>query len=592
MNQAKQFCCLLFFLIFALNTEGVASPILERLVTIKAQNLSLGEVFKDISKQADCQFSYNPNIISTEKKVSINAELESVRNVLKNLLGTNFQFKQKGNYLIIQRLKSNEQIISGYVKDKKTGKNLENVTVYDKKSLVSATTDNTGYYEIITRKPIEQLSIARFNYGDTSFQLKSLSNNKELSIDVSLMPKTTSLITEQADSNKIAIKILDTPKDPFAEQTLFSILELRRAVRNSVEELKRINDRNITDDLLRRWHISLAPYVGTNLALSGNVVNDYSFNATVGYSKGNRILEVGAIGNINRSHVRGIQLAGLLNIVGGEMKGVQASSILNRTNSVRGLQIAGVTNYSDKILRGWQIAGVNNYVDFGQGGAIQTAGIINKTTFGRTALQIAGITNQADTVGIQIGLLNNANHVRGFQLGLINIADTASGVLLGILNIVKKGYHVLEFSTNDINHLNVAYRTGIKQFYSIYTFGGQPEIVDFKKNILSGGVGFGTSFWFGKTIGFTLDATAHRFWIENILENRGELLKITPAFNIQVTKKIGIALAPVWNNYYLNSKNQNLMALSRINKQIIPEKAKALRDWRQWWGWSVGIRFF
>ena len=79
MNQAKQFCCLLFFLIFALNTEGVASPILERLVTIKAQNLSLGEVFKDISKQADCQFSYNPNIISTEKKVSINAELESVR---------------------------------------------------------------------------------------------------------------------------------------------------------------------------------------------------------------------------------------------------------------------------------------------------------------------------------------------------------------------------------------------------------------------------------------------------------------------------------------------------------------------------------
>ena len=58
--------------------------------------------------------------------------------VLKGILGNNYQFKEKGNYLIIQKLKFDEQIIGGYISDKKTGKKLPNVTVYDKKTLASA----------------------------------------------------------------------------------------------------------------------------------------------------------------------------------------------------------------------------------------------------------------------------------------------------------------------------------------------------------------------------------------------------------------------------------------------------------------------
>ena len=85
--------------------------------------------------------------------MSLNAESEKVRTVLTQLLGNNFQFKEKGNYLIIQKLNPHEQLIGGYISDKKTGKKLPNVTVYDKKTLASATTDSAGYYEIITKNP-------------------------------------------------------------------------------------------------------------------------------------------------------------------------------------------------------------------------------------------------------------------------------------------------------------------------------------------------------------------------------------------------------------------------------------------------------
>jgi hypothetical protein len=588
MNQTKQYF-LTIFLLFAAYTEGVASPILERLVSLKVKNTPLGEVLKDISKQGEFYFSYNSNIISTEKKVTIISQSETVRAVLKNLLGTQFQFKQKGNYLIIQKLKADEQLISGYIKDKKTGKTLENVTIYDKKSLASATTDSTGYYEILTRKPIEQLTVARFNYGDTSFQVRSI--NTPQSIDVSLIPKIETL-PRVIEEEVVEKSIEKTSKNEFEEQTILSNLQIRQAVKHSVDELKRITDRNITEDLLRKWQFSLVPYVGTNLALSGSVVNKISLNATVGYSKGNRGLELGGVGNINQGKVSGVQLAGVFNIVNAEMQGLQISSILNRTNNIKGWQISGITNNTDRAGSSLQIAGVNNHADFGKGGVVQIAGIVNKTSIGRTSLQIAGINNQADTVGVQIGLLNNANKLRGLQLGLINRADTASGILLGILNIVKKGYHVLELSANDVHYFNIAYRTGTKRFYSIYTAGGQPNIADFKGDKYSVGLGFGTSFWFGKAVGITLDATAHRFSLKDNFANRGGLMKVTPALNIQLTKKIGIALAPVWNSYYFNPKNQNVDNISLLKKQIVPENAKTKGDWMQWWGWSAAVRFF
>jgi hypothetical protein len=289
--------------------------------------------------------------------------------------------------------------------------------------------------------------------------------------------------------------------------------------------------------------------------------------------------------------VKGIQMAGLFNIVKGKASGFQVSGIINRTRYFNGLQVSGITNHTATILRGTQIAGINNYAEIGKKGVFQLSGMVNKTERGRTAFQISTIANRADTVGVQIGLINNANRLRGLQLGLINIADTASGVLLGLINIVKKGYHVLEISSNDVTYGNISYRTGTRWFYTIYTVGGQPKI-DNKTDILSGGLGVGSSIWFGKAVALTVDITGNHYWINSKLDNKGGLWKITPALNLQITKRFGISIAPTWNNYFLNSTRQTPSDISIIKNNIVPNKAHLSGDKYQWWGWSVGLRFF
>jgi hypothetical protein len=569
-----------------LYTEGVlATPILERVVTVKAQNMPLGEVLKNISIQGNFYFSYNANILNNNKPTTILVETEKVREVLKILFGNTYQFKQKGDYLIIQKLKSDEQLIGGYISDKKTGQKLKNVTVYDSKSLAIATTDSFGYYEILTKKPIEQLSIARFNYNDTVFQVKSQNENVQ-NIDISLLPQS---IPEPEDEDEEAIKtVIKRLDNDYTEQTLFSNAEIVSAVKSIVQGIQRVNERNIKLPLSRTWQASIAPYVGSNLGLSGNMINDWSFNATVGYSLGNRKMEVGGIGNINRGKVKGIQIGGIFNIVNGEMKGIQAAGVLNRSKKARGIQIATITNSTDSVQKILQLAGINNYADHTQKGSFQIAGLVNNSEKGKSALQIAAIINNADTAGIQIGLLNRANKLRGLQIGLINQADTASGILLGIINIVKKGYHVLEVSTNELTYANVAYRTGTKSFYSIYTFGATPQ---YKENpmLMNFGLGFGSSVWANKYLGLTLDITGNWLRIESLLDKKGGLIKIAPAINIQLTQKFGIALAPTWNNYYLPTTHSDF---NIVKNSVIPNRAKPKGNWYQWWGWTAAVRFF
>jgi hypothetical protein len=578
----------IFFFFLMIKVCVAQTSILERSLDINVVNEPLADVLKFVSQKANFYLSYNANILNGNKKVSLKLDNSNVRMVYKSLLGNNFQFKQKGNYLIIQKLKPNEQIIGGYISDNKTGKKLPNVTVYDRKSLASATTDSFGYYEILTRKPIEKLSVARLNYGDTVLTLRSIEPQKALDIDVALLQKgsvDTFAKKDEPLSNIIKISDKEDESDEYRERTLFSNGEISTALGNIIKTFERVNEANIEAPIKKTGHFSIAPYVGSNFGLSGSVINKWSFNATVGYSNGNEGLEIGLLGNINKRNVKGVQLGGLFNIVNGSMDGLQVSSILNRTQRASGLQLSLVTNSTDTLLRGWQFASINNSTDYAKRGAFQFAGIVNRDARGRVFLQAATVHNKADTVLAQIGIINKAHHLKGFQIGLINIADTASGMMLGLINFVKKGYHVLEASTNDLTLGNVAYRTGTSWFYTIYQVGFSPNFTE-KKSLLTLGGGIGTSVRFSKRVSLTLDATIHKPIVDNLISKEDWLLRGTPALNIQLTPKIGIAVAPVFNAYHVNPLDE--IAIDRI----VPTNVKIDGNWRTWWGWMVAARFF
>ena len=577
------------------------TPILERMVSLNLNNRRLPDALIDLSRIANFYFSYNSNILNAEKKVSVSAQNETVRAVLRRLLGDGFQFKEKGNFLIIQKLKTDERLIGGYISDKKTGQGVANATVYDKKSLKSATTNQYGYYEIVSREPIKELSVAKFDYTDTVFQVKSLAETPPQYIDASLFPtakieppkrvKVEVDWSAKRDSN--ASNDADSYKG-FAEQTLLQNFDIQQFITNYSNGFQRVDALNVKNDLRRRTQWSVVPYLGNNGGLSGAIVNDYSLNLTVGYSKGNRVLEVAGIGNINRKNVSGIQLAPIFNIVGGKMSGFQAAGLLNRTDALTGLQIAGLTNSNDLILRGgFQIAGINNFSKNGRGG-FQTALIVNKNKRGKVGGQLAGIANVADTVGFQLGLINAATHLRGFQIGLINVNDTLSGVVLGLINVIKKGYNAAEITTFDGQFTRIAFKTGTKSFYTNYVASVKMDSQTLKTPLWSLGIGLGGGVRIARPLRLTTDFTIESMNNEQITEGvfRSCLFRVAPAFDIKIGRHVSLALGGHWSAYSADKTRLGAEKAADFQQKIVPANAKTMGDFQTWWGWSAGLRFF
>ena len=86
-----------------------------------------------------------------------------------------------------------------------------------------------------------------------------------------------------------------------------------------------------------------------------------------------------------------------------------------------------------------------------------------------TGAQVSGLMNicGGDIYGAQIsGLLNFGTRVHGSQIGVFNFSDSVAGVPVGFLSFVRKGYHQLEISANESFPLNLALRTGVRQFYN------------------------------------------------------------------------------------------------------------------------------
>src|SRR5690606_8044049 len=156
--------------------------------------------------------------------------------------------------------------------------------------------------------------------------------------------------------------------------------------------------------------LSLTPGISTNGMYPGGYINYFSFNLTSGYSKGNYLVELGLISNLNTDETRGLQLAGVANLTGANafegllpkardekirsgfeanLSGLQAAGVVNVVlNNVFGGQVAGGGNVVKGALHGFQLAGVTNVVykySFG----VQLAGMWNVSYQSMDGIQLA-----------------------------------------------------------------------------------------------------------------------------------------------------------------------------------------------------------
>ncbi|MFN0033167.1 MAG: hypothetical protein ACKVOR_13485, partial [Flavobacteriales bacterium] len=370
-----------------------------------------------------------------------------------------------------------------------------------------------------------------------------------------------------------------------------------------------IRNHNVGDTIYRKFQFSLLPYVGTNRKMSPYCINDYSFSLLGGYCRAVRKVELGAFLNIVREEVDGIQLAGFANLVGGSVSGLQAAGFTNVVRGdVNGLQLAGFTNVNAGNATGAAFSGFVN-VTKGNAVGVHGAGFINVVRGSTKGVLAAGFGNfsKGNMYGVQMaGFINTAMHVRGVQLGIINVCDSMQGVPIGLFNFVKKGYHTLEFSSNDIYRVNAAWRSGMRALYTITQAGVKLGKSNYK-DVYSLGYGLGTSPRIMSWLYANIEATCNYSILDvyHIIDDEFYVSKLVKPFHyihldnqlylgldFRISKKFAVSSGALV--HCLISENQYIYTnyFDSTLPQFFYHEDSGNTNMRMWLGWKVAIRFF
>jgi hypothetical protein len=617
---------MLFILNITNEVRAQKVPLLERTITVSLTNEKLDNALNKIGDAAKITFSYKSSLLDKNERVSYSFVNKSVREVLDQLFKGRIDYKERGKYIILvkaEKTSSKESsVLSGYVVDEATGKRLQNVSIYDPTTLNSAVTDSYGYFKIEIKNPTGEeikLAVNKAQYTDTLVVVPK-ENQRLLNIPI------------KVDKEKIGVIA-----DSVGQKLKRFWLETKKATEQAV------NIENISDTMYRTAQFSIAPFVGTNGKLGGNVINDYSLNLFGGYSLGNRKVEIGGMFNTIRGNLQGFQAAGLFNGVGGYVEGVQIAGLGNGAlDSVRGVQVAGLANVNGRSGTGARIAGLSNFMNEGSSAALvaglfnfvigeqrgpQLAGIFNYTTENVRPVQIAGLFNfsaasvngvqlggifnmaEKDVFGVQIsgilnmapktmrgmqiGLINFAKWSYGSQLGLINISTETKGIPVGFISIVGKGYHKLEISADEIFYTNLAYRTGKREFYNIITVGANPSTFEKPQTLWTFGYGVGTAPRLTKGVALNLDITSSQI-VAGKIEEINLLNRVYGGFDFQITKGFSITAGITLNGQLTDSTYDSYPEIFADYVPKIIEERTYSNDLnlKMWWGAKVGIRFF
>jgi hypothetical protein len=579
-------------------------PLPDRRITIHADNRRLGDVLREIETKAGFVFSYSSGLIDESKQVSVHAVNRPVREILDKILGSRIQYRVRGRHLILTYAATGSgdtRVIGGYIEDA-SGKGIGRTTVYDPVSLVSANTNDQGYYElkIDPLNPPLNLEVRRPDLQDTVILVHASGATLQ-----PMVPRPRSVLAPRWDAARDTVR---THLSKAADR-LFG---------------RQPESQNVGDTLYRDFQVSLLPYIGSNRKMSGQVINRYSVNVIGGYARGSRVLEVGGVFNAVRDHVSGAQVAGVLNLVGGNAEGVQVAGVANLTGGesrgamisgfasyiggeaevvsvsgalsvfrehAEGVSVAGFSSVAMKSFEGVQVNGAAG-IALAEFSGVQISGFANMVTGNADAVQIAGVVNfcTGEFKGAQVsGLLNVARRVEGVQVGVFNICDTITGVPVGFMSFVRRGYHPLEFAYSDIGMAEVSFRTGVRSFYTFLSAGIAPPDRG-GVHAWQYGFGAGTSPRISDDWFINLDISAHhlsegKFAEFLSLDNR---LRCTAEW--KATPWLSLFGGPVYHLYLDHTNTPDIRDRVGIPQHRTTEDTRRTLRLTSWPGWQAGVR--
>lgn len=608
---------LLLLILQCSSTLSYAQHFLNTVVSIKAKNMPLDSVLKTISRQGKFYFSYNSDLIKGDALITISANKKPVHKVLDLLFGKAFEYTETKTHIIIQPPASAYWYATGYVKDELTGAGIPQASVYEKTQFVSTLTNELGYFRLRLKDQNKNavLSVSKKWYLDTATIIKP---NTQQEVRINIKPKNFEL-------------------DTFVVTTHTGIERswISKIFLSSKQRVQGLNLSKFFAD--KPYQTSLLPGIGTHGRMSSQSVNKFSFNLLGGYTGGVDGTELAGVFNINKTVVHGAQGAGIFNMTDGKLKGLQVAGAFNYVKqasegwqlaglsnivcssfsgvqvagaynhtwgNMEGLQTGGFANYANGYTKGVQIAGAINYADSTLEG-VQVAGLLNIARQSTAGGQIAGGINYTNdsTVGFQIAgyanitrhtlsgtqvasLLNYAKEVKGVQIGIINIADTSSGVSIGLFNFIKKGYHKLSISTNEVTNIHVAGKFGNKNIYTIISFG----INAGKQLAMTGGYGIGREFQLTKHLSLNPELTANQLYLGDFNFMNG-IFRLDLAVNYKINKYLSAYISPSFAYCYIDQTKMPSGYRTDLPYNGL-YSVQHTNHWSSWVGWNVGVTIF
>jgi len=599
------------FLVAGISISCCGQGLLSKNISLEVNRQRLDNVLEILSNKGDFYFSYNSKIVKKDSLVSVTVRNKTVKETLSLLFNNTYEFVESGNYVIIRKapirmtMVTNKAVVeekiysvSGYVFDEQSGVAITEASVYEKKQLASALTNDAGFFKLklkSSKTSTATLFISKEFYEDTSIVIEPR-HNQEITITMVPVEKEEDKVTIAPEDYLVpdSLKLTTDTVSRISSVPLDSAKVERTGMGKFLLSTKqRVQTLNLNHFFTTRpVQVSLTPGLGSHGKMSGQVVNNFSLNVIGGYTAGTNGVEIGGVFNIDKKEVKYFQAAGVFNVDGGKMKGFQAAGVNNTVlDTSYGFQVAGINNLVKGKFAGFQVGGVYNHVSDSVKG-VQAAGVANFARRKLSGVQFAGVGNVSnkETDGAQIaGVFNYSKKLRGVQIGLINIADTSGGYSIGLINIIIKGYHKLSFSTNEIVNVNAAFKTGNSRLYSILQAGVNTGS---DNRIYSFGYGLGSELNLNKrkTLSLNPELTAQYLYLGS-WDYTNILNRIHLNFNVKLGKYVSLFAGPAFSVYISDQKT----ALAGYRFPIPPSGYHIISFGNQvtgWFGWNAGINFF
>lgn len=608
------------------------------------------ELFAQIEQQSHLNFSFNTELINRDSIVSYQANKQTIEKVISQVFSDRIEAKVIGNHIVLieNRRKEKKKIktipqhqnitYTAYIINARNKLPVINASIYDISSRESILSDSLGRFEITCtdNRILRNYNIAKGSFNDTIISINFKTTGSQIiklfPIEDDILPMKTKEVKYINSQEKSDFLLGMVPQEGLQTSlNLNNIYEKRFAQVSFIP----IVGTNMTSSGIIENNVSLNILGGYNGAVKGieiggliNIIDKNIVglqvggltNLVAGETKG---LQVAGIFNKTKGSVQGLQVGGIFNLSTAQVKGLQVGGIANwssdgtvgsqiagicniNTGKILGLQVGGISNFSKDAVIGLQAAGIANsglqktiglqvagiYSQSGGIDGLQVAGINNLSTKKTNGAQIASISNISKTKmnGLQVALFNYAKVNNGLQMGLINLSDTANGVSIGLINLVRRGYHAIELTANEVLYTNLSFKLGSQHFYNIYTIGLSPT----NKPVYGLGFGLGSKVKLYKKLFLSVDVTAN-YILENEVDTSNISLNILSKLDLtleyHISNHFSIITGPSYNVHVSQLFDEtNGTFSSQIAQYPFFEKVSNHTRTQMWIGGRIGLQ--